>query len=958
MKGRRVKKRSGSKASVKAFLLSFTPGNFKKYWLNKQGAIRASKLAGMGLAMMFLAVLWFAKDLPSPSKINARLGAQTTQFYDRTGKHLLYETYGNKNRRIIDFKDIPDNVKQATIAIEDKDFYKHGAFSLEGIGRAFVGVVTRDRSKGGGSTITQQYVKNALLSPEQTITRKIRELILSIIIEQFYRKDDILKLYLNEIPYGSNAYGIQAAAKTYFEKDAKDLSLDEAALLAAMPQAPSYYSPYGGHKSELEARQNLILDRMAEQGYISKSQAKAAKDEKTLDKIRPIQNLYASMEAHHFVFYLQEKLEEEYGTKKISEGGLKVITTLDYDKQKAAEEAIKKNMASVRRLGGSNSALVASDPKTGQVLAMVGSYDFSDPEFGAYNVAVAERQPGSSFKPLVYATAFGKNWGPGSTIYDVTTDFGGGYKPENYTDRTYGVQSMRTALAGSLNIPAVKALYLAGLKDSIAQAKKMGITTLDRPLSEYGLSLVLGSGEVKLTEMVNAYESFANGGKHYEPTMVMKITDARGKTIKEYKPNKKPKQALDEEVAYLISDVLSDNGARSYIFGANSPLVVPGRKAAVKTGTTENYRDAWTMGYTPSLVAGVWSGNNNNKSMTKAASSISAPIWRDFMIEALKGTPSENFERPKGIKNVTIDANTGKLATESSQNKRNDIFPSWYKPSTISQSKSAEIDKVSGKLATECTPPLARETKHVGEMHAEIPPTDPAYSRWEPPVQALANSLGFSGGGALPTESDDVHKCSDEKPKADITVTKLSGSNYRVKATFESGTFPINKTEIRLDDQIISSGTGNLEITYRITSTGGHTFKAVATDTALYQGDDSQSVNVSEVSGAVDFRGVKPSGNVSGSTVNFEWTTHPDADRYRLYLDNQPKGETSSNKINNVFVNPGSHSWYVVALASDGDIIDTTSPLSFSNSISSLQNSQSGNNPGWTGSRRRALFGG
>ena len=858
MRARRVRRTGNLKSGGKKFLASFRPKNFKQYWLSREGLRRIGRLAGTGGLILFLIFLFFAKDLPSPGKVNARVSAQTTKFYDRTGKHVLYEVFGDKNRSIIEFSAMPEHVKQATIAVEDKNFYKHGAFSAAGLGRAFTGVIFRDSSRGGGSTITQQYVKNALLSPERTLTRKIKELILAIEIEQFYRKDDILKLYLNEIPYGQNAYGIQAAAKTYFDKDAKQLDLSESALLAAMPQAPTFYSPYGQHPDALLARQHLILDLMVEQGYIKEKEAESAKWtlEDLRDRVRATPNRLANVTAPHFVLYLQEQLEAKYGTRVVTEGGLKVVTTLDYDKQKAAEEAIAKNMRTVRALGGSNAALVSSDPKTGQILAMVGSYDFNDDKFGAFNVAVAKRQPGSSFKPLVYATLFKGNWGPGSTLYDVSTDFGGGYRPENYNDRTYGVQSARTALAGSLNIPAVKALYLAGVKNSLKTAKDLGISTLNRPAGEYGLSLVLGSGEVRLTEMVNAYESFANGGYHQEGTAVVKITDQRGRTIQEYRKPLKAKRVLDEQIAYLISNMMSDNGARSFIFG--NALTISGRTAAVKTGTTENYRDAWTMGYTPSLVTGVWAGNNDNRSMTRAASAVSAPIWRDYMATVLRGEPNEQFERPKGIKSITLDANTGKLATDNSRNKRTDIFPTWYKPAGIAESRSAVIDKLSGKLATECTPPAAKETVYSAEMHAEIPPSDPAYSRWEGPVQGLARSLGYAGGGTLPTENDDRHSCSDTKPNVQLDVNKVAGtkSRYRIKAVVTSGTFTANKLEIFLDDQVIStqeiSGSTTYEFEHTVQSTGSHMFKAKVIDSGYYEAEDSDSVNVTEVGGEAD----------------------------------------------------------------------------------------------------------
>ncbi|HSH31873.1 MAG TPA: transglycosylase domain-containing protein [Candidatus Saccharimonadales bacterium] len=935
---------AGWRGSASRFFNSFRPSQFKDYWLSRDGLRRIGKIAGTGFLLIFLLFLWFAKDLPSPGKVNARVGAQTTKFYDRDEKKILYEVFGDKNRSVIEFEQMPDNIKEATIAIEDKDFYKHGAFSSVGIVRAaFVNLFRPETGIQGGSTITQQYVKNALLSSERTFSRKIKELILSIEIEAFYSKNDILRLYLNEIPYGTNSYGIKAAAKTYFDKEnPKDLTLDEAALLAAIPRAPTYYSPYGQHTDDLVARKGLILDLMAEQGYVTKSEAEEAKKTDTLGKIRPVQNLYANITAPHFVLYAQELLEAKFGNKYVTEGGLKVITTLDLDKQEASEAAIARGMPGIRANGGSNAAMVSADPKTGQIYSMVGSYKFDDPKFGAVNVATSDRQPGSSFKPFAYATAFGKNHGPGTTLYDVTTDFGGGYKPENYTDQTYGVQSMRTALAGSLNITSVKTLYLAGIPDTLKTAHEMGITTLKGNPSQYGLSLVLGSGEVKLVDMVNAYQSFANGGVHYQPTAILKATDPKGKVIQEYKPDKNPEQVLDPQVAYLISDVLSDNGARAYIFG-NALTLPGGRKAAVKTGTTENYRDAWTVGYTPSLVAGVWAGNNDNKPMTRAASAIAAPIWRDFMTKTLSSTRNEEFTRPAGIKQMTLDANTGKLAGPGAKKTRTDIFASGYKPAAISTSRSAKVDKVSGKLATECTPPLAIETAYSSEMHAEIPPTDPAYARWEPPVRGLASRMGYGAGGTLPTENDDKHSCSDDKPRISLTADARGGGRYNIKAVVTSGTFTANKLEIRLDDQIISTkdlnGSDTYQFDHTITTLGSHTIKGTVTDTGLYSDEDSKTVNVTSLDDGGSFTGLSPGdGTIYNSKpveITFTWGSRAGANRYQLWLRRSGTpftkvgSDTTGTSLKHTIALPGDYDWYVRAIDAGGNEIDRTRSLDF-----------------------------
>jgi penicillin-binding protein 1C len=877
------------------------PRHIKKNWLNKQGAIRTAKIAGVGFVMLLAVFLWFGRDLPDPNKVNAKLSGQTTKFYDRTGQTVLYEVYGDKNRSIIDFDQMPDNVKQATIAIEDKDFYKHGAFSVFGIGRAFTGVIT-GTNRGGGSTITQQYVKNALLTDQRTLSRKIKELILAIEIEQRYSKDEILKLYLNEIPYGNQAYGIQTASKTYFNKNAKELTLDEAAMLAAMPQAPSFYSPYGPNTDALIARRNRVLTAMAEQGYITDKQAADAKATDTLAKVQPRQSRFAGVTAPHFVLYAQDVLSQKYGELKVTEGGLKVITTLDLDKQKAAEEAVAENIATVRRLGGSNTALSASDPKSGQILAMVGSYNFSDENFGAVNVATSKRQPGSSFKPFAYATMFSKNFGPGTTVYDVKTDFGGGYVPKNYTNRFYGVQSYRSALAGSLNIPAVKALYIAGIDETLKSAKAMGISTLDRGSDNYGLSLVLGSGEVKLVEMVNAYESFANGGVHYESTPILKVTDPNNKVIEDNTKPQTPKKVLDPQVAYMISSALSDNSARSYIFGSNSPLVIPGKTVAAKTGTTTDYRDAWTMGYSPNLVAGVWAGNNDNSAMTQSASAVSAPVWNSFMRKALAKESNEQFKRPAGIKEVTLDATTGRLANDKTKNKRTDIFPSWYKPAAAGAG-DIRIDKLSGKEATECTPELAIETNSAGSVLPEIPANDPSYNRWNAGViGGLGFSYGSTAGGT--GGKDDRHKCSDIKPTATLEVSG-SGGSYTFTAKAVSGTFPATRIEIKLDGQIIGSkevnGNGTYVLNYNIPTPGSYKVQATVIDAGYYS-DDSPSQTISG--------GTASSANVtrSGNNITFSWTNDGSA-IYTLKINGVTRytGGFASPKTYNA--GPGTHTW-------------------------------------------------
>jgi 1A family penicillin-binding protein len=792
--------------AIPAFNLQGIKTWLKNLFTTKEGWKKLGFTALVVFALIVALFVWYAKDLPSPDKINAKLTAQATQIFDRNGK-LLYEIHGEENRILADWNEIPDNVKHATIAVEDKNFYKEGGFSVTGIARAFFGVITGNPSLGGGSTITQQYVKNSLLTNEYSLTRKIKELILASEIDQRYTKDDILKMYLNEIPYGSNAYGIKVAAKTYFNKDMKDLTLEEAATLAAMPQAPTYYSPFGTHKDDLMNRKDMILDLMADQKYITKDQAEAAKKV----TITFSKNPYGSITAPHFVQYVREQLVAKYGETMVDTGGLKVYTSLDLDKQKIAEEAVAVNVdKNMKNYKASNGGLVAMDPKTGQILAMVGSRDyFNESIDGNVNIALSNRQPGSSFKPFAYATMFKKdNWGAGSWMYDLKTDFGGGYIPQNYSGKFLGPVTVRTALQNSLNIPAVKALYIAGLDNTLATAHAMGITTLNDP-SQYGLSLVLGAGEVKLLDMTGAYGVFANDGVKQDTTWMVRIEDSKGKVLDEYK-DKSGKRVLDSQVAYLVSNILSDDPSRAATFGAGSALTLPGRPAAAKTGTTNSYKDAWTMGYTPSLVAGVWSGNNDGTPMSSGGGAFAAaPIWHDFMTKALAGTQVEQFKRPSGIKTVTVTS-----GTRSST----DIYPSWYKPTAAAgNSQTLSIYKPDGKLATDKCPAELVESKTFSSIVAEIPSNDGAYSRWFGPIAAWAASTGLSTDtGAIPTQTTDQCTGADA-PTISIVSPTGNGNLPNIFDVLLDASAPAGVQSI----SVAVAGT-----TVQATSLGGSSYKA------------------------------------------------------------------------------------------------------------------------------------
>lgn len=773
----------GVRLSVSAFSLPAIKNYLKYLFTTKEGLKKVGTVAVIFCGIMVALFGWYAKDLPTPNKINGRMSAQTTQIFDRNGK-LLYEMHGDKNRILVDFNEIPDNVKHATVAVEDKHFYRHTGFSPTRIvGSAVYNIFSRVSGGNlqGGSTITQQFVKNALLSPEQTFGRKIRELILSMEIEAMYKKDDILKMYLNEIPYGSNAYGVKVAAKTYFDKDLKDITLEEAAVLAALPQAPTYYSPFGENKDALMNRKDTVLQLMADQKYITQEQADAA-------MTKPItfaNNPYGSITAPHFVTYVKQQLVEKYGEQMANEGGLKVYTTLDLDLYNAANDAVKKiGAANARRYNANNAALVSIDPKTGQILAMVGSRDFFNNDIdGNVNVTVRDRQPGSSFKPLSYATLLKQDsWGAGSIFYDVKTDFGGGYTPHNYDGSYRGNVTLRKALQGSLNIPAVKGLYIAGLKEVLDTAHDMGITTLNNP-DDYGLSLVLGAGEVKPIDMATAYGVFANGGIKQETSWFVKIEDKNGKTLDEYK-KQSGKQVLDPQIAYIMSNILSDNTARSYVFGSRSPLYVPGYKLAAKTGTTNDNKDAWTVGYTPSVSTAVWAGNNSGAKMTSGGGvAAAAPIWNSYMKYALTKFQKEDFRKPSGVKTVTLDALTGHQVTSATKSRVTDIFPSWYKTpgATPGSSQEVRIDKLNNKLATDKCPAEVIVTKIFSAITAEIPKSDPAFGRWNAAVAAWANKRGYSTDtGSIPTETCDLHT-GEGLPSVNIEgAIKTSDDNYTV----------------------------------------------------------------------------------------------------------------------------------------------------------------------------------
>lgn len=642
------------------------------------------------------------KDLPSPTKLNSSNNPQSSQIFDRDGK-LLYTVYGNKNRTQIPLKEIPKNMQNATLAIEDKDFYKHGAIDIRGILRAVVANVT-GKPIQGGSTLTQQLIKSTLLSPERTIQRKVKEIVLAFATEILYSKPQILEMYLNQIPYGGTAYGVQAASETFFGKDAKELTLAEAALLAGLPQSPTLYSPFGSHPEYAKERQLLVLKQMLDQGYISKEEHDKAVSEKL-----EYENISTSINAPHFVLYVKDLLTKKYGEKFTDQGGFKVKTTLDSDLQDFAQLAVASEMAKLKFARAENGAALVTDPSNGDILAMVGSKDYFDTTIdGNVNITLALRQPGSSIKPINYAVGMLNGYSPASVFVDKEICFpnqgGANYCPKNYDNKFHGVVTMRESLGNSFNIPAVKMLKLNTVSTMMSTASAMGISTFTDP-DRYGLSLTLGGGEVTMMDMATAFGVFANKGYRVDLNPIIEVRDSKGKVIEEKKTKSAifGKKILPESVTFMISDILADNSARSQAFGTNSELVIPNQTVSVKTGTTNDVKDNWTIGYTPKYLTATWVGNNDNSPMGGVVSGVTgaAPIWNEIMSHILKDKKTSPLIKPPDVVRVNVCKNSGLLPKAGSEcETRADYFIQSKIPKKTDPGKSSVlIDKGTQDLA-------------------------------------------------------------------------------------------------------------------------------------------------------------------------------------------------------------------------------------------------------------------
>ena len=632
----------------------------------------------------FLVFIFYAKDLPRPEKFTEKQFVQSTKIYDRTGEVLLFEIYGEEKRTLVSLDKIPEYLKQAVIVTEDAKFYRHFGIDIGGILRSVLINLRIQEPIYGGSTIPQQLIRSTFFGTEKTIERKIREIILALELDRRYSKEQILEWYLNQVPFGSNSYGVEAASQTYFGKSVSDVSLPEAALLAALVQAPSRLSPYGYYKDDLLARKDYVLKRMADEGLLSEDQLQEYKETEIVFVEKPIRIL-----APYFTLWVKQQIEEKYDEEFLRKEGLKIYTSLDWNFQQIAEAALKEGVERNKFYNAYNGGIVAISPKTGEILAMsVGTGDYYaeplpegcisgdnclfDPQFNVVTGTKQSpgRQPGSAFKPFVYATAFKEGYNDETKVLDAQTNFGlwgdKEYSPQNYDGLFRGWVTLRQSLSQSLNVPSIKTLYLIGsenkienldinnflgqegilsegLKKSLETAKDMGITTLDKPLSSYGPALVLGGGEVNLLEMTSAYGVFANNGLQIPPVSILRIEDLKGNVI--YQNKKELKRVLPSEAARLINSILSDNEARTPMFGPYSHLYFENYQVAAKTGTTDNFRDCWTIGYTPSIVVGVWTGNNNNAEMTRKqpAATVAGPIFHQFLEQVLSNYPNENF---------------------------------------------------------------------------------------------------------------------------------------------------------------------------------------------------------------------------------------------------------------------------------------------------------------------------
>lgn len=876
------------KGRIKRTIFRMHPRRVARYWFSRKGGIMALKISGFAVLGMFLLVLgvfaYFRKDLPNLRDISGNNIGGSIRYYDRSGQTLLWEDYDAVKRTPVQGKNVSPLIMDATVAVEDKNFFQHGGFDTRGIVRAELNNLKGTGGTQGGSTITQQLVKlTQNWSKDRTYKRKIKELILSVELERTYTKQEILGGYLDVAPYSDITYGVEAGMQDYFNKSAKDITLDEAAFLAAIPKSPSFYSPYGATYSPkaLKERQAYVLDQMADQGKIGNKERDEAKKVDTLAKIKPRQPKYAGIKAPWFVLTAKEKLSQMRGANAVATGGWKVTTTLDLPKQQIAEEEVAKGMAQVRRQRGDVAAFVAEDVKTGQVVALVGGTDFSNPTYGQNNYARSKLPPGSSFKPYDYLSAIENtdNFGAGTVLYDVQEPIDGypctikGRPPRtnclsDYDFRTPGPVTLRYALGGSRNIPAVKAMAIAGVEKTIETAEKLGLKDTgdsrvegqgykcyqDDALTTQGpcyTASAIGDGAyLKLDEHVHAYSTISRNGKLIPQTFILKVEDAGGKTIEEWKPST-GKQVVRDESAYIVANMMEDPNA-SYF--PSKPQRYKGHKFAVKTGTTNDSKDGWLMGYSTQYAAGVWVGYHNRQvELSGFMEVMTEPIWSGWMRRVHTNLKPEERPRPAGVKSLPayiIRTHVGIGSVEPSP--ANDLFPSWYK-SRVRNGTKEVLDKVSNKLATDCTPELAKENASNASAN-----------------QFSADKFHDGARASGSVEKDDVHKCEDAKPSITLTV-----SDNIITATASAGTHPLSGDKfkgtinIKIDGQVVQSLQATASpttVSYTASQTGEHTVIAEVIDSVLYSNSDQLTVTFADANALI-----MTNAKITGGTTNFAW---------------------------------------------------------------------------------------
>lgn len=845
------------KHPVKRFFSRLHPKRVAGYWFSKKGALMVAKLGGVFVILVVLLVggafAYYRKDLDAirPGELAKRVQTTVTKYYARDGQTLLWEDKGDGDYKlVVEGNQISPIMKKATIAIEDKDFYKHGGISLMGVTRSLVNNA-QGGSIQGGSTLTQQLVKQVFFADEAQmrgingIPRKIKEMILSIEVERMYDKDQILNLYLNESPYGGRRNGVQSAAKTYFAKDAKDLTLSESALLAAIPNQPGLYDPYNlDGREALIARQHKVLNSMVEVGYITQKEADAAKAEPILDTIQPQSAQYGDIKAPHFVQMVRSQLEAELGKATVGKGGLTVKTTLDYNIQQKLEESFTKMFVTDCADGKANSygckpnyagfengAATVVDTQTGQIIALQGSSDFNAEGFGQDNAATSFIQPGSSIKPLVFAKLLSdqgdeaKNiYGSGTIIPDVKTSFENNTYTPNNADRSFrGNITLRSGLALSRNIPVIKAMSVVGVQPALEMIRAAGDVSYctQGADQQVGLASAIGGCGAKQVEHVNAFSTLARNGVYKEQTSVLEVKNSQGEVTKSWKDNE-GKQVIDPQVTYILADILSDDNARSGLYGRNFPgLVVDGGKVktASKTGTSDvdgKSRDIWMMSYSPAITMGVWLGNTTAKPLKNGNSSIPGPIINSVMTYAHEEIYAKDgrwkqgdwYTQPQGIQKIG-----------------NELYPSWYNKNAAQKSFKATFDKVSKKKATDCTPAAARiEVLSIRSI-------DPTTKR-----EVIVAPDGYDG-----SQDDDVHKCEDAKPGVSVSITSCNGKSCTIITNVTSGKATPSSLEIKVNGSTISStglsAGGEYSTNYTFTSDGPQVVTATVSDSLMYTGE-------------------------------------------------------------------------------------------------------------------------